>query len=614
MPTTLLALFLVLAGCGDNLPIDVADSMPLRKQPVTVLLQGLNQKAPGTVGVLGQLEVAENTRIQKGTAQGFELVRRNGLVEVADMINASFFPAARMVSYGGGIVATDASATPERYDVASSAFHFVGYQEHGTVGISRTDLQNTFKQAAGAQTPTQSSLDVGFIGDIGCYVWYDQDGAARFAVRDRRGVALSSDVIVSSGATNTKVVALGNSFYVFWKEANAIRAAAISSTTYTAAAATTVVAAGSALAGTDYDIQAVSSSSSIALLYRSAAGTYVRCLVSTALAVGTTASDATVANQPNVALCWLSQATFSGSLFYATLNTANGLKIQTINATTLAITATASQAGATVANVRNMTGGSTQYPSAATPFVLIDSQITDGFGIARRVTDFSSAASASLPISPASLSSRVAYLSGVAVAAFLYASSQAAGAVSAPQPTLVIANAFGNATFAGVVKAKAMAGSAGAPTTFALTSMAPDSTGALHGLFARSLEADTVSGAVTINYSLSDISIAVAPTFVGPPLAFGGVALFPGVNCGRSTTLPATRRPDRVSQDTSRDSARSRRFQCSWRGPPLADRSRQGSAATSSDGNGSTAAARSTGAPCPRPSPSLRSTPTVPWQ
>lgn len=359
MRTTRILAFLVavLSACGIDKPIDVAESMPLRKQPVTVLLQGLNQKAPGTVGVLGQLEVAENIRIQKGTAAGVELVRRNGLTEIADVtwVDSAFIGARRMVGRDGVIFVQSTGGTPmQRYTPQSGgSFNFTDTADHGLIGVQRSDLQVPIKAVAGAQTPTQASLDSVFIGDLGCRVWYDQDGAVQFVVGDARGTVLANNTIVASGATNTKIVALGTSWYVFWKEANAIRAAAISSGTYAAGAATTVVAAASCLAGTDYDIQA-GFGASIALMYRIDATHHGRALVSTAFVVSGLISDATAADQPDIAMCWLTQVSYLGSLYYATLNAANGLKIQTINATTLAITATITNAAAPVTTVRNI--------------------------------------------------------------------------------------------------------------------------------------------------------------------------------------------------------------------------------------------------------------------
>lgn len=544
MTIRLLAVLVAVAtACGIDKPIDVADSMPLRKQPVTVLLQGLNQKAPGTVGVLGQLEVAENTRIQKGTAAGIELVRRNGLVEVSDIPSGS--GAYRMVSTPAGLVADDGFAGIFRYSPTATALIATG--DHGAISVGRADLQAPIKLVAGTQTPTQSGLDVGLLSDRGCYVWVDQDGAVQYSIRDVGGNPVTAGALNSSGGSNTKIVALGTSWFVFWKEANDIKAAKIAASGFAITGPVAVVASGSALAGTDYDVQAGFSASSIALLYRSAAGTYVRALVSTTLlSVTSSQSDATAANQPDVALCWLSQPSFGTSLYYATLNAANGLKFQTIDATTLAITATTTEAGAPVTNVKNMAGASTHLTTTAAPFVLIDRQITDGSGVTHRVVDKVIAGGIG-PVkfwSNASLASRISFLGspGWAYVALLYNSSQAAGSVVAQQPTLLIARDIGSGSSSNSLKAlivaKAMPGTAGAHTTFSLTSLVADTAGALHGLFGHAIKSDTVAGEVVLQYELADISLTYRSPVVGAPLSFGGVTLFPGGELFELDTTP----------------------------------------------------------------------------
>jgi hypothetical protein len=527
--TTLLALVLVLAGCGDNLPIDVAYSMPLSKQPVTVLLQGLNQKAPGTVGVLGQLEVAENTRISKGSANGFELVRRNGLTEVAD---APVTTAARMVSYGGGIIvnASDLDSGISKYDPTTKTFTALSDAQRGFVGVTVSDLQMPTALASSTAIPTISSPDVAYIGDVGCYAWYDLSGAVRYVVRNRNGSVLAGNVIITSGGTLTKIVALGTSWYVFWKEANAIRGAAISSTTYLPGAATTVVAAASCLAGTAYDIQS-GFGASIALMYRIDATHHGRALVSSALVASGLVSDAVAADQPDLAMCWLTQRVFGGSLFYATLNAANGLKIQTINNATLAITATASQPAAGVgAAVISMTGGSTRSAADPNPFVLISRVISDATGVLRGLTDFANASTAAAYEPSGPLASRVAYLGTTAVVAILYVST-ATVTVVAPQPYIRIMNLGSSLRGSMLPLAIAKAGLGGATLSgipVLLTTLASDAAGALHGAFTRGDAAFTANGALGLAYGLADLTITQGPATVGAPLAFGGVALLPG--------------------------------------------------------------------------------------
>jgi hypothetical protein len=514
--------------------------MPLRKQPVTVLLQGLNQKAPGTVGVLGQLEVAENVRIGKGSSTSFELIRRNGLVEVADTLGSAFGNVpVRAASYGGGIVVQHDLGGLEQYAPSTGVFSYVSRLVHGAFGLTRSDLQTPLKSASGTQVPTQAWRSVSFIGNRACYVWVDQDGALQYAVRDVGGSPLFAGTTVATGATVSKIVALGTNWYVFWKEANQIRAAVISSTTYAAGAATTVVTAGGggAFGGTDYDIQTGFDATHIAIMYRSTAGTtHVRALLTTAFAVATTVSDAVAADQPDVAMCWLSQPTFGGSLFYATLNAANGLKLQTIDSATLAITATTTQAGAPVTNVKNMAGGSYLSGAYPVPFAAIDTQAVDGVGVTHRRVTLANAAFTSSPVSGAcALASRVAYVGNQPIVAVLYNSTQLAGTPVANQATLL----FYALNDVSAVAVKALPGSAGASATFDTTALSRDSSGRLHGLFGRAVSVDTVTGEVVLQYSLSDIGVATEGSTVGAPMTLGSVALFPGGELWEADFTPA---------------------------------------------------------------------------
>ena len=503
----------------------------LPKQIVQVLLKGLNQKDPSTIGVPGGLEIAENVRIDRGQESGFEFVRRNGLVEVADL---PVVGGQRMIGFAGGIVVDgglgDGSIVPAtyKYDPGTQVFKQLSDIQRGLTGIVRSDLQVSTLYSTGGSTPNQTGLDVAFAGDLGCYVWADQSGLLKYTVRNRLGSVLASGGIATVSATRTRVVALGSNWYLFWKEANAIKGAVVSGSTYAVGAPVTVIAAGGALALTPFDVIAGFDATHIALLYRSAAGTYVRCLLSTALAVGTTVSDATAANQPDTAFCWhaLDATTLTGgSLVYATLNAANGLKIQTINNSTLAITGTISQATAPVTGVQSMTGGRGVSVGA---FVLICRSITDADGVAHGIVDYVDQSRVVGPYeSGASLISRVGFLGSTPVAALLYVSNQASGTVAAPQSYIKFLNVLSpvNTAFLPVSIAKALVGGAASQL---LTTLSADSTGALHGVFAKAIFADTKSGTVTIVYGMSDVSLSLNPSWVGPPLAFGGVALLPG--------------------------------------------------------------------------------------
>jgi len=514
----------------------------LQKQIVQILLKGINQKDPDAIGVPGGLEIAENVRIDRGQEAGFEFVRRNGLTQVAALVpNAGGGGSGgfRMASYDGGLLARSASNGFQRY-VPGVGFTRIPpvetFVERSPLGISRRDILVPIKAAAGTQTPTQSNKDVAYYQTTACYVWVDQDGGAQYQVRNAAGGVVMSGVTVATGASKTKVVVLGSTFYVFWKEANAIKATTILATSpYTVVAPTTVIAAGGALAGTDYDVITGFDSTHIALLYRSAAGTYVRCLLSTALAVGTTVSDATAANQPDVALCWIPAGVQQGLLYYGTLNAANGAKLQSINQTTLAITATSSDAGAVVAGVDNMAGG----VYAGSPFLLIEYHANDAAGVTHQhvMWTVASGAGNSGPISDAcGLASRVGYIGTgsqgpLAVVALVYKSTQAAGSVVAPQQTYFLAAVSpSGATRAGSIIGKALPGKAGAPTTFALSSLAADGSGVLHFLGANAVSADTKSGAVVLQYGLSDVALTLSPSVVTGALAFGGVSLWPGSN------------------------------------------------------------------------------------
>lgn len=520
-----LAVFLVLFfGCGVDKTPEVDDDMAvLQKTNVSVLFKGLNQKSPGTIGAPGTLEVAENVVIKRADPGQIQIERRNGLVEVADTVRGSGF---RMVSYGDALVVQTLD-TIERYSVTAQAFKAatpaLGSFTAPAIRVTRSDFQVPFIGSPGAQTPTQDTIDVAYFQNTACYVWIDNSATLRYIVTD--GVTrtpLASGPIPGGTQSNSRVVQLGGVFYVFWKDANAIKATTINATTLVVAATTTVIAAGSALAGTNYDVQTGFDTTHIALMYRIDGTHHGRALLSTAFAVTTSVSDATAADQPDVAMCWCQQNVFGASLFYGTVNAASGVKVQTIDKATLAITATNSTPTppAQVVGVENMTG----FVIGGIPDVLIEYNFVDSVGVSHRGIKHGGGFNVSFS---SGLASRAFYVNGVPYVATIYNSTQLAGSVVKPQATYFLTkfDFFGSS---GTVVGKILPSQAGTFTSFALSSAVVDASGVVHVVGKHSVSDDTVAGVLIAQYGLTDMAISASSPVVGTPLAFGGVALFPG--------------------------------------------------------------------------------------
>lgn len=506
----------------------------LGKQNVTVTLKGLNQKSPGTIGAPGTLEIAENVRIEKGEQGNFEIVRRNGLTEIADTTAGTGF---RMVSYGNALVAETLSGM-ERLTTGGTAFTAASTLPVTPLSVKRNDIQMPFDQAAGLSSPAQAWLDVAYIGDIACYVFADQTGGMAYVVRDSVTLSVLASGTIAT-ADKTRVVALGTSFYLFRKFGAGVSAISgvkiLSTAPYTVSGTTTVIAAGSCFTGTGFDVQAGFDSTHIALIYRSAAGTYVRALVDTSFAVTTSTTDAVAADQPDVAMCWIPQDTFGGSLYYCTLNAANGLKMQTIDKATLAITATTSDATALftgiVAGIGTLTGAvnMTGFIQSGTPYALIDFTYTDSTLAVRVGTALHSGARTYISVA-AQLVSRAFYIRSIPHFVMLYASKKTGtGQPINSQPTFFVER-YDATTGASAIVAKLLQANAcertpdGGPS-----SVAVDSSGAMHFL-AQKIRAQQVAlgGAVAFYNGITDLAVVPASSTMASPLSFGGVSLWPG--------------------------------------------------------------------------------------
>lgn len=500
----------------------------LQKQTAVVTLKGLNQKSPGTIAAPGELELAENLIAKRGSGQGgFEFVRRNGMTVIANNIYAT--PGSRLASYQDSLIAL---TTPYQFgDGSNTAGKFLAYDPDnaraltlGVAGfsaslapmrISRSGIANPTNPAvSGAVTPTSSSLDLAYVGNVALYTWIDETSTINYSLRTTKGVSLRTGQL--EVGTNVKCVALGTAFYVFWKNvAGDIRGASFAATGYSPGTLTTVIAAASTLAGTDYDVQTGFNATNIALMYRASAANHVRCLLSTTFVVGTSITDATVANQPTAAMCWFPQSAFAGTLYYATVNTVNGAKVQSINSTTLAITATTSEP--TVTAAANITG----YVYFGVPVLVYE--ITNA--VSHRHSVFCVPAVVGNGISGFGLASRCFYVNGVPHTWGLYNSS--AGAI-APQDSygLIGLNYDGDMKIVG----KAATGIAGRQATLHLSSVGTDSDGVQHFLGQQANFVDSATGAaLTLQYALSDIGVSNAEPYErGAPIAAGGVLLIPG--------------------------------------------------------------------------------------
>ncbi|MEP6652758.1 MAG: hypothetical protein ABJA82_05340 [Myxococcales bacterium] len=499
----------------------------LQKQTAIVTLKGLNQKSPGTIGAPGELELAENLIAKRGGQGTFEFVRRNGMTTIASIpFGGTGF---RLASYNNALVilgpnvSFSSGVSLYQYDSASGTIIVPnGSLDETTSGvvIGRDSLSVPAALASGASTPTQTSLDIAYIGNISLYVWVDQANGLNYALRDTASQAvLAFGLIVSSGVTNAKCVSLGTSFYVFWKEANAIKATSISSTTFAVAAASTVVAAGSALAGTDYDIQAGFNGTNIALMYRASAANHVRALLTTAFAVGTSVTDAVAANQPNVAQCWITQQAYAGNLYYATVNTANGSKLQTISATTLTISATISSPTTTAAV--NVTGF---VPTGGTPRLIIE--VTDALPYRHNLVMITTGDVGNRQYN-CSLASRAFYLAGFPYLIGLY--NSASNALTRNDTYLLIPLSGGATPAMGFAAGKALPAEAGRAETLHVCSVVPDTAGMMHFLGKNVIAAESATAAsLVIQYGLSDLSFESGSSKVGGSVAFGGVLYSPG--------------------------------------------------------------------------------------
>lgn len=505
--------------------------MAAAESNVSILISGMNQKAPGTISAPGTLRRAENVRIDKGQNGALAFRRRNGLVEVGRTTTQT---GSRMVSYAGGLlvhqqhgVEGDEGGLQKYVNGRLAPATFPGYTPPGDpVAIARSQVP-LFGVSAGTGN-TVSTRDVGYYGNISCAIGIGTAGAGAFLVRDSStGMAITSGAF-GVAATKSKIVQLGGVFFIFWKEANAIKAMTVGATyPYTASGTTTVYAAGVLLAATDYDIQAGFDTTHVAILYRSAAGTYVRALLTTAFAVATTVTDAVAANQPDVALCWNDVNMAGASLRYSTLTAASGLKIQTINKVTLAITATYAEPTAIVANVVNMTGGG--LVPGSTPFALIESTVVYWGTTHHQVTAYGDGATNTLA-PEGGLASRVFSFDGITSYVWtVYNSAQAVGTPSVPQPTLFLMKIHQTMTFAGggYPVLTATKGVAGPYESFAISSAPADATGARHILGKEALFFESGSGIAVAQYGLVDLGATLGSALLGSPVSIGGVAMFP---------------------------------------------------------------------------------------
>ena len=498
------------------------------KQNVVVTFGGLDQKSPNVIGVPGEIATAQNLKIQKaepGSPTAFEFTRRNGVVGIANSYDTS--AGFRLSRYGHAIV-TQTLEGVQQYSLASSSQQSA-YRPLSPIKIGvRTDLQMPLPDASGPQTPTQASLDLAYYQHTACYVWVDvTSGQGYFSLRDASaGVVIAQTGAAAypfgAGVTNTKVVQLGGVFYVFFKQANAIVAfTVLGSAPYTVSGTTTVVAAGSCLAGTDYDIQAGFDASHIALMYRSDATHHVRCLLSTAFAVGTSASDATAADQPDVAMAWIPQSTYAGALYYGTVNAANGAKTQTINASTLAITATVTDAALTAC--ANLTGA-IAVDGDGLPHLIYE--VAGGSG---HLYDRKTTMATIQTVRGVGLASRAFYLNGHPHVICLYNSDTSA---TAPQNTyFVVSFEYAASPYGGMANIQGVLSPAKARllASHSVSSVAADSSGVLHflGGTVTSVNSST-DGTLVIQYGLSDFSIDFASDDTGVPVNFAGVVLIPG--------------------------------------------------------------------------------------
>lgn len=488
--------------------------MPLPKQTAVVTLRGLNQSAPGTIAAPGELELAENVYVSRGQPGAFEFARRNGMTQIGTI---SYGAGSRLGSMAEGLLLRGPNTLEDYSTIMGTVGPF--FSKFVPLELGRNDLNTPSPIAVGASSPVQTSLDVAFYQTTACYIWIDENSAVFYLIYDNVSkVVLSTGTLVASGATHARCVVLGTNFFVFWNEAassNRIRAVSISATTLAIGSVTTVIAA--PLAASDYDIFTGFDSTHIALLYRKAAGTYTRVLVDAAYALTASTDDATAANQPDVGMCWFAQATFPGNIAYATINAANGARVQTINATTLASVSTFSDTDASLATSVNWTG-----VMANGTIPLLFSHIPGSPVYQTYVRE--SGNGFTQPIARSvGLASRAFVISSSIYIWCLY--NSASGAIE-PQDTYVLYDLTNGAPASCV--AVSLPAQAARLTSGHLSTAAMDSTGVTHMLGQRVISAESSAGALAIQYGISDISIGPISQLTGGAINFGGVELWPG--------------------------------------------------------------------------------------
>lgn len=492
----------------------------LPKQNVVVTLRGMNQKVAGTIPAPGVLETCENLVSRRGDGQGaFEFVRRNGLTQFA---NASATES-RLASFGDGLIVSGSGGFRSYSSALGSLSSFVA--PFRPLEVDRTDIYAPEPLASGASSPVATSLDVSFVGNIGLWIWINESGAVKYVIRDTlTDVILASTTAVGSGATHARSVAMGGKFYIFWNEAassNRIRAVSIDATSLSVGTVTTVIAA--PLAASDYDIFAGFDATHIALLYRKSAGTYTRVLLDSAYAQTQSTDDSTAANQPNVGMCWfVAQDSFaSGSIFYATINSTNFARVQRINATTLANQATFSDTSGDLATSVNWTG----YVNATGTNGVLVSEIPLSPVYLTYIRTSQSGSSTTGGFG-AGLASRAFYIGSEPFFLTLY--NSASGAL-APQDTYFLCK---DGNFVRMC-AQALRGKAGRLENGHLSSAVVDGGGlvastGVHVAGRYVVAAETNSGAVSLQYGVTDMAFRDLGYRSGAAVEFGGALVFPG--------------------------------------------------------------------------------------
>lgn len=508
----------------------------LQKQTAIVTLKGLNQKSPGTIGAPGELELAENLIAKRGGQGSFEFVRRNGMTQIANTTTQAdgTGTGARLFSAGDALLLETARSIWQ-YDAITGA-PAQPWPNTNIVATARPLAMSSFVSGNAAPVSTGSSpvstlissMDCAVSGNNVCYVYLDSSVPAnvvnRIEIYDavNAQAAAYTNLVPVGILSNLKVVSLNGIFYVFYKDGNDIKAQSFLATTGGfAVGGATIIAAASCLAGTDYDIQAGFDSSHIALMYRKAAGTHTRCLVnSTTFAITSSTDDAVAADQPNVGMCWIPQDTFGASLYYATINAANGAKLQTVSATTLANTATVSDAAVTAG--LNFTGYIT-----GTAITLVF-ELTGSANYRHKIKSTNGTTTTFINYG-CGLTSRCFYMQSLPYVLGLYASSATATARRNTYFLFSLINKpVGTAAASGAIVGIAFPGNAGSQDTLHLSTAATDSSGKVHVATLKVSSIDTTAGAITPVFSIADVSFQYCPATLGGGLAFGGQLIFPG--------------------------------------------------------------------------------------